>query len=485
MGHPLTRAAQGNFDHLMGQLRKIADAHNLTVQDVADLYEALGLEQGVGGPSGGGIPGLGGSPGANGEDGTPGIDGLDGNKGRDGLDGIDGTIGKDGKDGLPGMDGQKGDTGATGATGAAGSIGRDGVDGLDETPGVTLLGDDYDTGNPAVRGGVKKLKFATGPFFIRDEGSTQTVELNSGSLQQLSVFLSASEIAACQDHAAAAAWRGTDPDQAKTWNLADGSTTGIAWDWFTPPDLNLDNAVTMDIIYAVTTAESAKAVRLSTNFTSVDMDAADDVDEAGSTLLATVALADPTVANELYTYRAVSEVPPSNNSLIRCEFHRIGANAADTFLGNFHVVGVLITYYTNLPAGVQGAAGDDGEAGRDGLDGLDSAYQTNVKTLVYNSPLIAIDGDQAADYAAYNYTIHRVWGVSEVARGGDITIDLEVNGVSVGWASAPTIPAAGGVGTEKAPTAAAVNKGDKVVVNFTGTDATEGRAQVKMRVVAT
>lgn len=41
IGHPLTRATQGNFDHLMSTIREVANAHNVVVDDLEAIIDAL------------------------------------------------------------------------------------------------------------------------------------------------------------------------------------------------------------------------------------------------------------------------------------------------------------------------------------------------------------------------------------------------------------------------------------------------------------
>lgn len=158
----IIRGSQANFDHLMGVIRELVNAHNASVDDLEDIknwvegtLDSDSIHDIVtramdAGPSGvSGPPGLDGSDGSEGPSGpvgavgptgATGATGATGSQGAAGSLGTPGLDGEDGTDGLPGMPGTPGADGATGPQGAPGAVtpgspGLDGEDGLDGWPG--------------------------------------------------------------------------------------------------------------------------------------------------------------------------------------------------------------------------------------------------------------------------------------------------------------------------------------------------------------
>lgn len=171
----VVRAAQGNFDYIMGLLRNMVRAHNSLVDDFKDVQDFLNevkaenTDPDTGEVSIGhtGPTGADGATGADGGTGATGATGADGSTGATGATGPTGPTGATGPSGGPpgptgptGPQGPTGPPGATGATGAGGTgaAGATGPAGPTGPPGATGAGG---TGPPGATGA--GATGATGP----------------------------------------------------------------------------------------------------------------------------------------------------------------------------------------------------------------------------------------------------------------------------------------------------------------------------------
>lgn len=167
----LTRAIQGNFDHMMGVIKALAKNYNILVDDVRALSERV---------DSGAADGADGAPGAPGATGATGAAGAAGATGPAGTSGLPGFPGVDGEDGasfpVPGPAGAAGAAGATGDPGATGSAGPAGVPGFrgeDGEDGFSVVGPTGATGSQGAQGdpGATGATGQTGvPGFRGDDG---------------------------------------------------------------------------------------------------------------------------------------------------------------------------------------------------------------------------------------------------------------------------------------------------------------------------
>lgn len=140
---------------------------------------------------------------------------------------------------------------------------------------------------------------------------------------------------------------GATPDLVQVISLADGSTQGCYWTMGTPSDWTSGNFSAQVFWIAGTTDAVSHAVRWTLN-AKVVAAGGTDVTAAGTSTPWTGNSGARTInltANE--TAQDTGVAPAAATDRLMLNLRRIGANAADTYLGTVHVFAVRVTYTAN------------------------------------------------------------------------------------------------------------------------------------------
>lgn len=135
---------------------------------------------------------------------------------------------------------------------------------------------------------------------------------------------------------------GTFPDAMRLLTLADGATQGSPWKFLVPSDW-ASGALTCYIYwFPVATDATPHTVRWSWNYK--ELAAGGDVTAAGTTTTQTGSSAARTAQLLVIETAQAILTPSAVNTLIRLDLQRIGADAADTYVGNVRVAGLRVDY---------------------------------------------------------------------------------------------------------------------------------------------
>jgi hypothetical protein len=133
------------------------------------------------------------------------------------------------------------------------------------------------------------------------------------------------------------------PNQVSTWLLADAATQGMFGQFGLPSDTKANSNLSATIIWTpVTTDGTAHTVRWSINAFSITNGAT--IDTAGTTTTFTGASAARTVKVAVFETTTQFLTGVNAGELVRFNLRRIGADAADTYVGSVHVEGIRIDY---------------------------------------------------------------------------------------------------------------------------------------------
>lgn len=148
------------------------------------------------------------------------------------------------------------------------------------------------------------------------------------------------------DGSGAMATLGSSPDHVRVVAMADSLLSGAFWSFLVPADWD-SGVLTFQILWVPgSTDASSHAVRWA--YTCKERTAGQDVTAAGTTAAWTGASAARTANLLVYDTATSGGVTPSAaNSLIQFEVRRVGADAADTYVGTVNVAGILVTYTAN------------------------------------------------------------------------------------------------------------------------------------------
>lgn len=138
---------------------------------------------------------------------------------------------------------------------------------------------------------------------------------------------------------------GTNPDVIGALSLADGLTQGFYFHIGVPSDWS-SGAITYKIYWVPGSTDAvAHTVRWSTDV--LEVAAATDVTSAGTTSVFTGSSAARTINQMVIETSQTLLTPTAVNNLIRADIRRVGADAADTYVGAVIALGVLLTYTAN------------------------------------------------------------------------------------------------------------------------------------------
>jgi hypothetical protein len=237
-------------------------------------------------------------------------------------------FGIDGDDGADGKPGERGATGATGSTGATGPQGLMGV------PGPS--GDDGDESN-----------FPGVPFSPSDLWRYSKV--GHGALDHAditrSMFIPVKGMTA---DAGTPGTIGAVPDKTDIIALADAATQGAYFDIFMPEDTNTGTGITVQPIWVAGTTDAvAHTVRW--DMTMRILDHNNNNWTTAGTNIPWTGDSNARVANfgVHESGSASTGMTFTPRDIIRCEVRRIGANAADTYVGIVNLAGVRVLYSAN------------------------------------------------------------------------------------------------------------------------------------------
>lgn len=139
---------------------------------------------------------------------------------------------------------------------------------------------------------------------------------------------------------------GASPDQTRVVAYADAATQGAYWTFEVPDDW--DSGVISAGIFWAPGATDAVAHTVRWQFVAKMIDSASTVTNPGTTTTFTGNSGTRTVNVVVQESGSSTGVTPSAGSrLFRLEVRRIGADAADTYVGTVNLIGVLVTYTAN------------------------------------------------------------------------------------------------------------------------------------------
>jgi len=282
-----------------------------------------------------GAAGATGAAGANGADGRPGIDGEAGDDGQMGPAGLPGTQGATGPAGAVGavIHGVDGDDGADGIMGPIGPAGAAGSQGAAGAVGPVIHGRDGDDGDDSISPPFSPS--ALWPYSLVGHGAADHADINrSFWLDPQAAGLDGATLIAV----------GASPNLSSAINYADAATSGAYWEFLVPADyasgaLSIQPQWTPGATDAV-----AHTVRWS--YTAKTISGGIDVTAAGTTVAFTGASAARTL-NIVVSEAAQGTITPGALARVMIELQRIGADAADTYVGAVRLIGVIVTYTAN------------------------------------------------------------------------------------------------------------------------------------------
>lgn len=318
-----------------------------------------------------GIQGVAGPTGLLGPMGPPGMDGDDGNDGRPGMDGAPGATGSTGPagargvDGRPGFDGADGEDGwgFPGERGPVGPTGNTGPMGPTGPQGPFLIGDDGEDG-PMGPPGPQGLTGNTGPQGTQgpagpvgsflpgqdgEDGDPQVYglppmqwhgdEMHRPILRYF--FLAAKD--AGLDGTSTLIAVGAAPNISAAVNLPDAATSGAYWTFIMPTDYVSGGALNVSVHWTpAATDGTAHTVRYS--MTLKELAGNVDVTAAGTT----TAWSSSSIAHTInLTYNESAQatgLSTGPRQRVMIDLQRIGADAADTYVGAVRLIGVTISY---------------------------------------------------------------------------------------------------------------------------------------------
>lgn len=335
------------------------------------------------GPAGvDGEDGADGRPGADGAAGAAGAAGARGFDGRPGYDGVDGDDGVPGPPGERGAQGIQGNTGSTGAPGADGRPGIDGQDGEDGQPGQQgptgftgpqgpfgpigpvihgIDGDDGEQGPPGMQGmtgatGAQGTTGATGQagagaMYLygvdpMDENATDIsippmqwhgAEMHNDVTRQYGLDAHDSGLGGT----ATLIQLGASPNFSDALNLPDAATSGGYWSFMVPMDF-VSSLAFAPVWTPAASDAVAHTVRWSQSVKGLT--AAQDVTAAGVTTAFTGSSAVRTVNIVVVEAATAAGFTPTPGQWVRLNMQRIGADAADTYVGAVRLIGVTVSY---------------------------------------------------------------------------------------------------------------------------------------------
>lgn len=133
------------------------------------------------------------------------------------------------------------------------------------------------------------------------------------------------------------------PNQVSTWLLADAATQGMFGQFTMPWDTVANTNISIAILCGpVTTVAGATAVRWSIN--ALKLAAGVDSGAAGTTTTFTGSNAARTLRIMWLETETQILTGLTAGDLVRLNVRRVGADAADTYTGGVHVVGIRVTY---------------------------------------------------------------------------------------------------------------------------------------------
>lgn len=136
---------------------------------------------------------------------------------------------------------------------------------------------------------------------------------------------------------------GASPDLTRVIAYADGATQGAHWSFMVPADWASGGLTVVPVWSPGATDGTAHTVRWS--FKAKKMDAGSTVTAAGTTTTFTGDSAARTVDVLVYeTGSSMNVTPAAAGDLQRIEVRRIGADAADTYVGVVNLLGLIVSY---------------------------------------------------------------------------------------------------------------------------------------------
>jgi hypothetical protein len=137
---------------------------------------------------------------------------------------------------------------------------------------------------------------------------------------------------------------GAAPDQTDVIALADAATQGGYWDFMVP--LDYVSGMTFQPVWAPGSTDAvAHTVRWTC--TARTMVTGASIASAGTATTVTGSSAARTASQPVYDTAIAAPQAPTAGILYRIDFRRIGADAADTYVGVVNLIGVIVSYTAN------------------------------------------------------------------------------------------------------------------------------------------